>query len=196
MRRSTHDEPAGDAGALPPSKTRRKADMLALQELGERMAGLPAERLGQLGLPEDLQTAILDYRRFTKWEAKRRQMQYIGRLMREIDPAPIAARMDAWAGTTRAAVAGFHEAEEWRERLLSDVTALDALVAAHPAADRPRLAKLLDQARAERAAGRPPAGYRQLFREIARLLEADRQAVPAHSAGTDDANATDVPIQP
>jgi ribosome-associated protein len=103
-------------------------------------------------------------------------MQYIGRLMRDIDAAPITAQLDIWAGTSRAAVAGFHAVEEWRDRLLAEAGALDALIAAHPEADRARIAMLIDRARTERAAGRPPANFRLLFRELARLLNADQRA--------------------
>jgi ribosome-associated protein len=164
--------PAGDEPELA-SKTRRKNRMHALQDLGERLAELRPEQLAQFGLPEDLATAIADYRRFTKWEAKRRQMQYIGRLMRDIDPAPIAAKLDQSQRTSREAVASFHAAESWRDRLVEGAdsrAALEALIAAHPHADREKIAKLADQARAERAAGRPPASVRLLFRELSRLL--------------------------
>jgi ribosome-associated protein len=171
--------PAEDDGV--PSKTRRKQEMHALQDLGERLAGLAPDKLAQLGLPERLAIAIDEYRRFNKWEAKRRQMQYIGRLMRDIDPATIIAQLDIWAGTSRAAVAGFHAAEEWRERLLGEAgaSALDALMAAHPTADRTRIAMLIHRTRAERQGGRPPANFRLLFRELARLLEADRREIAA-----------------
>jgi ribosome-associated protein len=148
--------------------------MHALQALGERLAALPADRLAKLSLPEDLAQAIADYRRFTKWEAKRRQMQFIGRLMREVDPAPIVAQLDAWGRTTRDAVAGFHEAEDWRDRLLDGDATLDALAARYPSANRDRLVALAGAARTERAEGRPPASARLLFREIARLVEASR----------------------
>jgi ribosome-associated protein len=144
--------------------------MHARQALGERLAELPPSRLDALGLPEDLHAAVVDYRRFSKWEAKRRQMQYIGRLMREVDVAPIEQQLDAWSRTTRAAVAGFHDAEAWRDRLLGDDGALDRFVEAHRAADRARLAGLVAKARDERSTGRPPASARLLFRAIVEAL--------------------------
>ena len=159
------------ASVRPPSKTQRKQEMHARQALGERIAELPASRLDALALPEALHAAILDYRRFTKWEAKRRQMQYIGRLMRDIDVAPIEQQLDAWGRTTRDAVAGFHDTEAWRDRLLADAAALDRFVAVHPQADRRALAELVAKAHAERASGRPPASARLLFRALARVLE-------------------------
>jgi len=175
-----------------PSKTRRKQEMHALQDLGERLAALSPERLKQLDLPERLFVAVTEYRRFTKWEAKRRQMQYIGRLMRDIDAAPIAAQMDIWAGTSRAAVDDFHAVEQWRDRLLAGTDALDALSIAHPGVDRARFAMLIDRAKAERATGRPPANFRLLFKEIAKLLETDRRAAERAATG-DDADAPEEP---
>ena len=144
--------------------------MHALQDLGERLGDLKPEQLRQFDLPEALVIAINDYRRFTKWEAKRRQMQYIGRLMRDIDPAPIAAKLGLWNQTSREAVAGFHAAETWRDKLLASDDALNTLVAQHPEADRQRIAQLTERARTERAAGKPPANARLLFRELSRLL--------------------------
>jgi ribosome-associated protein len=176
MPRAWHQDPPPITDDGVPSKTRRKQEMHALQDLGERLAGLAPDKLAQLQLPERLAIAIDEYRRFTKWEAKRRQMQYIGRLMRDNDAAPISAPLDIWAGTSRAAVAGFHAAEEWRERLLAEPAGLAALVAAYPAADLGRFALLIERARSERASGRPPANFRLLFRELVRLLDADRLA--------------------
>ena len=156
----------------PPSKTQLKREMTSLQDLGERLAELPRTKLSQLGLPEDLVTAIDDYRRFNKWEAKRRQMQYIGRLMRDIDAAPITAQLDGWSRSTRESVAGFHSAEKWRDRLLAEPEALDAFVNQYPDADRTKLVELIGRARAERDSGKPPASSRLLFREVAKLAGA------------------------
>src|SRR5258708_16467469 len=119
MPRPGHPPVSDSAATEAPSKTRRKQEMHSLQDLGERLVELKADQLRQFDLPEELAIAINDYRRFTKWEARRRQMQYIGRLMRDVDPAPIAARLDQWNQTSREAVAGFHAAEAWRDRLLA-----------------------------------------------------------------------------
>ena len=171
--------PDDDSIPAPPSKTRRKHAMHALQDLGERLSELPNDKLTQLELPEELAIAIRDYRRFNKWEARRRQMQYIGRLMRDIDAVPLEAQLDRWAGTTRAAVAGFHEVEGWRDRLLAEPAALDALMAAHATIDRARIALLIDRAHAESASGRPPASSRLLFRELAKVFDAEQRAADA-----------------
>jgi len=153
-----------------PSKTRRKAAMHALQDLGEAMVLLTPERLAALALPERLADAILQARHITRWEARRRQMQFIGRLMRDVDPLPIQARLEQWAGATKAEKARLAHVERWRTRLLSEADALDHLCAENARADRPRLEALVARIRDERAHGEPPHAYRELFRTLNALF--------------------------
>ena len=148
------------------SKTQRKRDMHALQDLGEALVALPAARLAELDLPERLRDAVAEARRISKFGALRRQLQYIGRLMRDIDSSAIAARLDAWNGQSREATAHLHQLERWRERLLEDDAALEALLADYPQADVPRLRALVRNARREQAEGRPPASFRALFQAL------------------------------
>ena len=114
------------------SKTQRKRDMHALQDLGEALVALPASRLAELDLPERLHDAVAEARRISKFGALRRQLQYIGRLMRDIDSSAIAARLDAWNGQSREATAHLHQLERWRERLLAEDAALTEFAAAVP----------------------------------------------------------------
>jgi ribosome-associated protein len=153
-----------------PSKTRRKAAMHALQDLGEAMVLLTPERLAALALPERLADAILQARHITRWEARRRQMQFIGRLMRDVDPLPIQARLEQWAGATNAEKARLAHVERWRKRLLSEADALDHLCAENARADRPCLAALMARIRDQRAHGEPPHAYRELFRTLNALF--------------------------
>jgi ribosome-associated protein len=157
---------------LLPSKTRRKAAMHALQDLGEAMVLLTPARLAALALPERLADAILQARHITRWEARRRQMQFIGRLMRDVDPLPIQARLEQWAGAPDAEKARLAHVERWRTRLLSEADALDRLCAENVHADRPRLAALVARIRDERAHGEPPHAYRELFRTLNALFAA------------------------
>ena len=110
-----------------PSKSQRKRDMAALQDLGTELVMLNADQLAQIELPERLHEAIADAQRIRDFEGRRRQMQFIGKLMREIDPAPIRAKLDEWSGVARAGTAQQRLVERWRERLLADDTALDAV---------------------------------------------------------------------
>jgi ribosome-associated protein len=155
-----------------PSKTRRKQDMHALQELGVALVSLDPARLATLDLPEKLAEAIAFARRTTRHEARRRQLQYIGRLMRDVDAAPIRATLAAWAEGPRRERARFALVEHWRDRLLDEADALQAFVAAYPAAPRETLATLIADARAERQRDGTPRHARMLFRALARIVEA------------------------
>jgi ribosome-associated protein len=146
--------------------------MHALQDLGEAMVRLSPVRLAALALPERLADAIADARDITRWEARRRQMQFIGRLMRDVDPVPIQARLEQWAGTPNAEKARLASVERWRARLLSEADALDRLCAENTGADRPRLEALLARVRHEREHAQPPHAYRELFRTLNALLAA------------------------
>jgi len=167
-----------DAGAqadpaTTPSKTRRKAAMHALQDLGEALIELDARRLAELaaeaGLPERLIDAIAQARTITAWGGRKRQLQYVGRLMRDIDPEPIRRRLDAWAHGHHQDTARQHALESWRERLLTEPDALDALAADHPLLDRSRFRALIARARAERDGGGPPHAFREIFRALKAL---------------------------
>jgi ribosome-associated protein len=153
-----------------PSKTQRKRQMHELQELGERLVALNASQLNEVDLPQTLRRAVDDAKRFTRHEARRRQMQYIGRLMREVDPDPIREKLKIWDGISHEHAARHHRVERWRERLMDDDGALGELAQAHPGLDTQRLRSLVRSARDELAAGRPPHVRRELFRFLREIL--------------------------
>ncbi|UCH49913.1 MAG: DUF615 domain-containing protein [Betaproteobacteria bacterium] len=163
------------------SKSQRKREMHALQALGETLVGLPSEQLARLDLPETLREAIMQARSISQRGALRRQLQYVGRLMRDVDAAQIRDQLQlVQAGTTRD-VAMLHRAERWRERLLAEDTALSEFVAAFPATDVQHLRSLLRNAKRDAAAGRPPRAYRELFRNIRDILLTDEDALRSGS---------------
>ncbi|MFO1325014.1 MAG: ribosome biogenesis factor YjgA [Burkholderiales bacterium] len=170
---SRPDEPPAPVATRtePPSKTQRKHAMHALQDLGEALVGLDPARLAELGLPERLADAIAVARGVRAHEGRRRQLQYVGKLMRDIDPAPIREALDRWSSGVPADRARFAESETWRDRLLADEKALEPFLAAHPGADRVALAALVRDARAERARGGPPHKSRALFRAVRAAVE-------------------------
>ncbi len=170
-RRDDPDTTPPDAAA-PPSKTRRKQAMHELQDLGEALVALEPSRLAALGLPERLADAVALARRITRHEARRRQMQFIGRLMRDVDPEPIRAELAARAAVSHEDRARFAAAESWRDRLLADDAALSQFCAEHPGVPRDELAGLVRDARAERAGARAPHRFRALFRLVSRTLDA------------------------
>jgi ribosome-associated protein len=153
----------------PVSKTRRKQEMHELQALGAALVELPETQLEAMELGAELRQAVLAARRITSHEARRRQMQYIGRLMRDVDPAPIRARLEALEGSSAEATARHRRLEQLRERLLADDQALTGYVAAHPGADAQELRTLIRNARREQKEGRPPHAFRELFRMLKSL---------------------------
>ncbi|MGA8053811.1 MAG: ribosome biogenesis factor YjgA [Burkholderiales bacterium] len=155
-----------------PSKTQRKREMHELQALGERIVAVGETRLDAMELPERLREAVVAAHRISSHEGRRRQLQYIGRLMREVDPEPIRARLDAWQNAAATHAAEHRRAEAWRERLLSDdPAALSELLIACPAIDEPRLRALVRDARHERAQAQPPRRFRELFRFVKAAFE-------------------------
>jgi len=153
-----------------PSKTQRKREMHELQTLGTRLVELNSEQLAAIGLPERLRDAIEFARRTTKHEARRRQMQYIGRLMRSVDPGPIREKLKIWDGVSAQHTAEQHKVERWRDRLIEDDSSVDELVRAHPAIDARHLRALARKARDERASGAAPRAYRELFRALREIV--------------------------
>lgn len=145
------------------SKTRRKREMQARQDLGEELVALSEARLGELDLPERLLDAVLHAKRINRFGALRRQLQYIGRLMREVDAVAIEARLEAWKAPSRRATAYLHALERWRERLLASDAALAELAQTYPAGDLQRVRLLVHDARREQAMNAPPASFRALF---------------------------------
>jgi ribosome-associated protein len=171
------DTPIQDSTGLleRPSKTQRKKSVQALQSLGERLAELNANQLAALGLPEDLREALVDARKMKSHEARRRQLQYIGRLMREVDPAPIREKLAEWDGRSREHAAREHAIARWRDRIMEGDEALTEMAAQYPGLDMQRIRLLVRNARAEREAARPPRNYRELYRALREALASETE---------------------
>lgn len=146
------------------SKTKRKQEMHGLQALGEALVDLPEAQLAAMPLDDKLARAVLEAKRISSREGRRRQLQYIGRLMREVDPAPIRERLAELEGRSAQAAARHRRTEALRERLMADDEALTEFAASHPAADLQALRTLIRNARKEQKDGKPPRAFRDLFR--------------------------------
>jgi ribosome-associated protein len=164
-----------DEAAPPVSKTKRKKEMHDLQALGAELVELSDAVLAAVRIPDDLRAAVLEARRITAHEGRRRQMQYIGRLMRDVDPAPLREQLDALSGQSAAQTARHKRLEALREKLLADDAALTDYVTAHAGADLQELRTLIRNARREQKDGKPPRAFRELFR---RLKALDAPAAP------------------
>ncbi len=169
----------GDADEARPSKSQLKRQAHDLQALGAAVAGLAPERLAALDIPEALRDAIETWRRTTSHEGRRRQMQYVGKLMRSADEAVLReAVAEAEIGSARATLR-LHEAERWRDELIAGDEAFERLAVKCPGADLQHLRSLARQARKDAPEAAPEAGraprqgraFRELFRELRALLD-------------------------
>ena len=153
------------------SKTEMKEDMEALQKLGEELVGLKPSSLEKFPLNDDLREAIANAQRF-KNEAKRRQLQYIGKLMRQVDPEPIQAELDRLRNKHSQATAELHKLEEMRDRIITEIDpAIEEVMGEHPDADRQRLRQLARQAQKEKGGNKPPKASREIFQILKALKE-------------------------
>jgi ribosome-associated protein len=182
-------EPGGDAfedgdAENSISKSQKKRDMLALQALGQELLALTPEVLRKMTLPEELLEAVLEAKRIptSKHGGMRRQVQYIGRLMREIDAAPIAEQLQAQTAPSKQQTALHHLAERWRDRILADATAIAAFVNEFGDevgdVDPVMLEKYREAAKEEQAKGKPPKHFRLLYQTVFKrvVAVADKRA--------------------
>jgi ribosome-associated protein len=162
------EEGASDAR---PSKTQLKQQSHELQSLGQALAALPEDRLAAIDMPDALRDAIDEHRRTKSHEGKRRQMQYIGKLMRSADADALReAVAAATLGSAQSALA-LHEAERWRAELIADDAALERWLADHPATDVQQLRSLVRAARRDAAGLAPEARQPKSFRELFQFIK-------------------------
>ena len=154
------------------SKTRRKKEMTALQDLGAELVKLSPEQLARITLPENLREAVVDCQSITKHEGRRRQLQYIGKLMRDLDAAPIAEQVAALHAPTKKQTALFHVAERWRDAMMTEPDAAAHFANEFPATDLAELRRLVSAAGEERKAGRAPKRFRELFHFVNAIVQA------------------------
>lgn len=169
----------------PLSKTRRKQQMEALQSLGEELAGLPVDSLKRIDIPEHLRDALREAQRIASHGAKRRQLQYVGKLMRDIDPEPIRAALANLRGESAVEVARMHRIERLRIRLMEDEKTLADIAEAFPGADLQHLRALRRSALKEQEGQKPPRSYRAIFQEL-KALDAGKAGDGGDAGGNDE----------
>jgi ribosome-associated protein len=154
------------------SRTQKKREVEALQKLGAALVDLAPAQLDAIALPDALAAAVREAQRIRSHEARRRQLQYIGKLMRSVDPEPVRAALAALAGQSAGARARHRRLEDWRARLIDDDGALTEFAAGHPGIDLQALRALIRNARKEIAEDRPPRAQRELFRLLRESADA------------------------
>lgn len=166
-----YDNNPPDYSAEEKSKSQVKREMTALQKLGERLTQLNQEQLSKVPLEENLAAAIKEYQRLKKNEAKRRQLQYIGRLMRDADADAIQHAINRFDASQAEHTQLFHLIENWRERLLNDGDAITEFISSYPGADIQALRQLIRTTQKERRQNKDLGSYRKLFRQLREIIE-------------------------
>jgi ribosome-associated protein len=171
----------GDA----PSRTELKRESTELQKLGTDLLGMGADAWLRLALPDKLHEALADARRITNFEGKRRQMQYVGKLMRQLDETALARVRAALAEQHRGSAGQaleLHLAEQWRDRLISDEDAFGTWITQYPTTDGQQLRTLIRQSRKDthptRAGETPRHG--KAYRELFQIVREQMTRIPDH----------------
>jgi len=157
-----------------PSKSELKRQSDALQKLGEQLIEAPRDRVKRVPMPDNLRDAILMCQTITNHEGKRRQVQFVGKLMRTLDEEEVGViqrTIESWKGTSKAEAAALHALERRRDKLLADDKALTQLLEEHPELDVQHLRALIRNARKEQAENKPPKAYREIFQILKDLAK-------------------------
>jgi len=163
------------------SETKRKAEADAQQTLGKKLLDLTKEQIGKLHLDDSLHEAVLEAKRLTSNGAIKRQLQYIGKLMRTAEIEPIKEQLARWEGKNNAENARFHGLERWRDRLITEASTsksdiLQEFVAKYPHAEIQKLRTLIRNASREQVARKTLKSSRELFKLIREITERQVQA--------------------
>ena len=164
-----------------PSKTKQKEVMHELRDLGAELVELSVGQLKRINLPENIFDAVRECQKITAHGARRRQIQYLGKLMRSVDDEPIRAGLALLRGESSAETARLHRLERLRVRLLEDEAVLAEIAAQWPGVDLQHLRTLRRNALKEREATKPPKSFREIFRVLRELQEASDAAAEAEA---------------
>ncbi len=170
-----------------PSRNELKKQMQDLQELGEAVASLPVDRLDKLKIDERLRDAIDELRRTRSFEGKRRQIQYIGKLMKFEDAGPLREAVSSFRVGSAKDTLAMHQAEYWRDQLLADDEALAKWLLEYPQTDVQQMRSLVRAARKEKV--EPGARRGRVFRDLFQMVKGHMTDVP--EGGADDDAPTD-----
>ena len=155
-----------------PSKSQLKRDSQALQDMGSQLVDMPEGKLQKFDLPENLRDAIYEARRLKSREAKRRHLQYIGKLMRTVDTDLIIHTLEKMDHQSQTYRQHFAQLEDWRDRLINQgAPVIEDFIQHYPQADRQQLRNLQRQANREKESNKPPAAARKLFAYLREISE-------------------------
>ena len=157
---------------LTPSKSQVKRDCDKLLKLGEDLLALNQQELDNMELPDELIVALRTARKIKSRAGLKRQRQYIGKIMRQIDNETIKKQIEQIKHKHDTNTSQFRKIEQWRDRLLNDdKTALSEIIDTHPNIDRQHINQLIRQAKREQKQDKAPASARKLFKYLRDLQE-------------------------
>jgi ribosome-associated protein len=176
-------------GTSEQSRTELKRESTELQKLGEDLLTLRPELMARLAVSEKLKDAVVEAKRITNFEGKRRQMQFIGKLMRLVEPSvldEVRAALSEQQGGSAQDNLRLHQAELWRDRLVGDDDALGDWLTAHPGTDAQQLRALIRQARKDAQPEKPGAAVRhgRAYRDVFQIVREQLERVPEPEADT------------
>jgi ribosome-associated protein len=177
-----------------PSKSELKRQSNELQKLGEQLIAEPRDRVKRVQMPEEVKDAILTCQTITNHEGRRRQLQYVGKMMRTLNDEEVAViqrTIESWKGASKAETAALHALERRRDKLLADDKALTQLLEENPALDAQHLRTLIRNARKEQAENKPPKAYREIFQILKDLAKQGKDAKAAADADAIDEDEGD-----
>jgi len=174
------DQGVEDSDDLEISKSQRKRDATAITELAQTISELPQPDFDRLPLEDDVRHAISELRKIRQFGARKRQLLYAGKILRNSDPAPIEAALDKRQRSLSTETQAFHQLETWRDDLLGEhgEESLTRFIGQYPAADRQRLRQLIRSTRSEQQRQSPPKFYRELFRFLRETVEHNSDQAP------------------
>lgn len=152
-----------------PSKTKKKEAMHELQDLGAELVELSVGQLKKINLPENIYDAVRECQKITAHGARRRQIMYLGKLMRSTDDEPIRAGLALIRGESSAETARLHRLERFRTRLLEDEAFLAEIAAVWPQLDQQHMRQLRRNALKEQEGNKPPKNFRAIFQILQEL---------------------------
>lgn len=159
---TTHDQPIEEK-----SKTQRKHEAQDIKDLGRRLTELDEKTLGELPLPDRVRDAVNETRRITQHGARRRQLQYLAKILRGVDTTAIDTVLEREKLNARESARKHQQLEVIRDRLLAEGdSALSALIEDYPQIDRAHVRRLLRDARKQQETDKPPAAARALFQYL------------------------------
>lgn len=158
------------------SRTQIKREMISLQQTGERLVGLSEEQIKAIHMPDNLRQEIMSAKKIKAHSARKRQIKFIGSLMRKINVEPINDALYEIDRGRGVQASEFHMVETWRDKLVSDSNIspdviIDEIKDKYPEADRQQLRQLTRNAKKEAKENKPPKSSRALFRYIRKLVE-------------------------